>query len=116
MTSDGGVIMVDFTDEEKKKTCSDLFERISHFDNEVEELLRLSNRCTDPYVAQVVCERYDSLKGAYERIKQELQEQRWLCEASSQDVKQLQMAASKLQDSFEKCQLIRLRDRFQEER
>ena len=108
MTSDGGVIMVDFTDDEKKKACHDLFERISNFDTEVEGLVRLSYKCTDPYVAQVVCDRYDSLKSEYERLEQELQKLRLLCKAGSQDLDQLQVEASKLKDSFEKCRRLKI--------
>jgi hypothetical protein len=108
------VTMVDLTDDERKKVCDDFIERINHFDAEVEGLVRLSDKCADPYVAQVVCDRYDLQKGAYERMEKELQELRGLCKASPRDVDNLRVQASKLKNSFEKCQ--RLKDRFKEER
>ncbi len=105
--------MVDLTDDEKKKACDDLFERINHFAAEVEGLVRLSDKCADPYVAQVVCDRYELQKGAYERMEQELQELRGLCKASPRDAENLRVQGSKLKSSFEKCQGLKVR--FKEE-
>jgi len=101
--------MVDLTDDERKKACDDLFERINRFDDELEGLVRMSDKCGDPYVAQVVCDRYELQKDAYERMEKELQELRWLCRASSRDMDHLRMQASKLKNSFEKCQRLKVR-------
>ena len=105
--------MADLTDEEKKKACSDLFERINHFDDEVEGFVRLCDKCTDTYVAQVVNDQYEVKKGVYERMEQELQKLGELCKVNRRDTNKLQMQASRLRNSFEKCR--RLKDRFQEE-
>ena len=104
--------MADLTDEEKKKACSDLFERINHFDDEVEGFVRLCDKCTDTYVAQVVNDQYEVKKGVYERMEQELQKLGELCKINRRDTNKLQMQASRLRNSFEKCR--RLKDRFEE--
>ena len=103
--------MVDMTDDERKKACDDLFERISQFDAEVEGLLRLSEKCADMYVAQVVCEKYEVQKGAYERMEQELQELRGLCKANPHDTEKLRVQGSRLKNSFEKCQMLKDRSK-----
>ena len=103
--------MVEMTEDETKKACSDLFELIDHFDDEVEGFVRLCNKCTDTYVAQVVYDQYEVKKGVYERMEQELQKLGELCKANRRDANKLQMQASRLRNSFEKCR--RLKDRFE---
>jgi hypothetical protein len=105
------LIVVEMTEDERKKACSDLTERIDHFDAEVEGLVRLSEKCTDPYVAQVVYDQYESKKGAYKEMEQELGE---LCKASRGDTEKLQVQASRLRNSYEKCR--RLKDGFERSR
>ena len=106
--------MVEMTEDEKKKACSDLFERINHFDAEVEGLVRLSEKCTDSYVAQVVYDQYEAKKGAYKEMEQELQKLGELCKASRGDTEKLQVQASRLKNSFERCR--RLKDGFERSR
>lgn len=103
--------VVEMTEDERNKACSDLFERINHFDAEVEGLVRLSDKCNDTYVAQIVYDQYEVKKGAYERMEQELQKLGGLCKANRRVTDKLQVQASRLRDSFEKCR--RLKDRFE---
>ena len=106
--------MVEMTQDEKEKACSDLFERINHFDAEVEGLVRLSEKCTDSYVAQVVYDQYEAKKGAYKEMEQELQKLGELCKANRMDTDKIQLQASRLRNSYEKCR--RLKDGFERSR
>ena len=103
--------MVEMTEDESKKACSDLFERINRFDAEVEGLVRLCDKCADAYVAQVVYDQYEAKKGVYESMEQELQKIGGLCKANRKITDKLQVQASKLRNSFERCR--RLKDRFE---
>ncbi|HSB05334.1 MAG TPA: hypothetical protein VLK23_09070 [Thermodesulfobacteriota bacterium] len=103
--------MVEMTEDERKKACSDLFERIDRFDSEAEGLVRLSEKCTDPYVAQVVYDQYEAKKCAFKEMEQELQKLGEFCKANRRDTEKLQIQASRLKNSFEKCR--RLKDGFE---